>query len=59
MVKNNPLPVDPLHQEPVPGFEPPREKKTPSKDKIDIDDAQIEEPKDGVFQKTPEPPRKK
>ncbi len=54
MSNKNPLPVDPLHQEPALGLTPPQGKKVPSNKKIDIDDAQIEEPKDDVFRKNPE-----
>jgi hypothetical protein len=52
MSKKNPIPVDPLHQEPAPGLVPPKEHNPPTNKKIDIDDAQIEEPKDDVFRKT-------
>ena len=56
MPTKNPLPVDPLHQEPTPGGEPPKEKKAPSDKKIDIDDAQIEEPKDDAFRNPSDSP---
>ena len=51
--KDKPVtPVDPLHLNQKPIGDPPRNKKNSVE--IDIDDAQIEEPKDKAFREGPE-----
>jgi hypothetical protein len=59
MAKKSIPPEDVIREEsepPITDIEEPRRPK-PDKVEIDIDDAQIEEPKDDVFRKSPQPIR--
>ncbi len=53
--KKSDPPVDVIHEDSGPPLTDSKEpKKNPEDEGLDIDDAQIEEPKDGAFKKAPQ-----